>query len=334
MKKKLKVKRCNILVNGLLYSGSGAIVDLLKEYDNIHVINHEFNDFRAPGLVGDQLNYNSSIDFPNQIYKLTKFRRIIGFVFKSIPKFSWELYQIKRYGLYFNFMGTRLYQLYRLNQLNRCLKSDIPFDVKIQKSNEWIHRIGGIFSINKKYVLFDQPIMLGADINVWTKVFNPYKLIYVYRNPKDQLADIIRSGCLFPPFGAPFINLAGITLETIYGRDRKGAIRFHIEAIQKRLEQIGQLKADLSPENFLLIDFEGLVNNPETYISVIENFIPNISDNHKFKYKYFKPSLSRKNISIYKDYLSIEEMEYLAKADDLYNNMITSSTIGKNTSLK
>ena len=319
--------RCNILVNGLLYSGSGALVDLLKEYDNINVINNEFNDFRAPGLVGDQLSYSSGIEFPNQIYKLTKISSILKLIYLSIPKFSWEWYQIKRFGAYFNFLGTRLYQLYLLNKLNKYLKSNILFDAKIQKSNEWIHRIGGIFAKNKNYVLFDQPIMLGSDIEIWSRVFNPFKLIYVYRNPKDQLADIIRSNCLFPPFGAPYINLAGVTLETIYGRDRRGAIKFHAVAIQKRLEQISELKAKINPENFLLIDFEGLVNNSDKYISVIENFIGGIGENHKFRNTYFKPPLSKMNVDIYKDYLGGEDIQYLAQAEDHYNNFIKNSPV-------
>ena len=49
------MKKCNILIYGILSSGSSALVDLLLEYNNVNVIPGEFDDFRASGLVADQL---------------------------------------------------------------------------------------------------------------------------------------------------------------------------------------------------------------------------------------------------------------------------------------
>ena len=62
-------ERTNILVMGTLASGSSALVDMLKEYENINYLPYEFNDFRRPGFVCDQLSYESSIDYPNVIEK-------------------------------------------------------------------------------------------------------------------------------------------------------------------------------------------------------------------------------------------------------------------------
>ena len=48
--------RTNILIVGTSRSGSHALVDLFSEYDNIRIHPYEFDEFRAPGMVADQLD--------------------------------------------------------------------------------------------------------------------------------------------------------------------------------------------------------------------------------------------------------------------------------------
>ena len=60
-------EKSNILIIGTLASGSSALVDMLREYENINVLPREFDNFRRPGFVSDQLSYNTSIDYPNVI---------------------------------------------------------------------------------------------------------------------------------------------------------------------------------------------------------------------------------------------------------------------------
>ena len=72
-----------------------------------------------------------------------------------------------------------------------------------------------------------------------------------------------------------------------------------------------------------------LVNNYDIYKSVIENFIGDIKNNHKFNKKYFDPAISFKNIGIYKNFLSKSEMELLAELDLWYENRIKENHILK-----
>lgn len=268
----MSMGRCNILIKGTLSSGSSAVKDLLREYENINTIPGEFDDFRSPGLVADQLSYNSSIDYPNKIDEITRLKSLKWrIIYKSVPKNIWrknwnnkmlkyfknklirlhQLYLIKYfkhklerlhqiyiikyfkrklarfnqiYLVTFKHKLIRLHQIYFLKELNKSLKSTISFEEKIQFSNIWIQHIGDINSFNKDFVLFDQPLLPCSDINIWTKVFKPFKLICVYRDPKDQLAEMIKRGVLFSPFSSPVMTYTGVNVMSIYGKDRKGMI--------------------------------------------------------------------------------------------------------------
>lgn len=44
-------ERCNILIKGSNSSGSSAVYDLLREYENINTMPYEFDDYRAPGFI-------------------------------------------------------------------------------------------------------------------------------------------------------------------------------------------------------------------------------------------------------------------------------------------
>ena len=223
-------ERCNILVVGTLASGSSVVHDLLKEYDNVGCFSKEFDDFRAPGLVADQLSQSSSINFPNKIDEITRIHNLIKklffksliwrWVYRAIPKKYLEIdYGIK---ILENIKERiiRLNQFFLLNQLNKSLKSKISFEEKIQISNKWIQQIDNNFSLKKDYILRDQPLLTSIDTAIWTAVFKPFKLIIVYRDPRDQLTDIINRGILFKPYGSPYINEAGVNILDIYGKDK------------------------------------------------------------------------------------------------------------------
>lgn len=320
--KTMKKKKTNILVVGLLSTGSSAAVDLLREYDNINVIPNEFNDFKAPSLVADQLSYKQSNDFQNKIETLTKFKSKIRRIYNILPILTWKIDTIKGVRGRFIMSLIRIRQLILLKRLNRKLSSDISLEDKIRFANQWITDVGNINGGNNEFIVFDQPLASVIDNYVWKEVFYPWKLIIVYRDPKDQLAEIIRNGKLYEPYGAPYVNLGSVIIEEIYGRNRKSALKLHIDSIKKRFEWINSLKKELDSDKFLLIDFEGFVNNYDMYKSVIENFIGEVNAHHKKYKKYFDPINAEKSIGIYKEYLSSDEIESLKDLETWYSSMI------------
>jgi hypothetical protein len=319
-------EKCNILILGLLSTGSSALVDLLREYDNINIIPGEFNDFRAPGLVADQLSFEQSVNFPSKIEYLIKPKEYIRLIYNIFPIFRKEIFKIWRLKFRYKNSSVRIKQLHYLKKLSNELNANCSIEDKIFSANRWVKNIGNINNRNKEFNVFNQPLLTGIETRIWNKVFDPWKLIIVYRDPKDQLAEIIKKGYLFKPYGAPNINMGGVIFETLYGRNREGAIKIHIEAITKRYEWIDELIKKIEPEKILLIDFEGLINNYEINKTLIENFIGS-KNTHHIKHKlYFDPANAKKSIGIYKNYLTENEIELLTELNNWYKNMIKCKT--------
>jgi len=329
----MQKERSNILIGGTLASGSSALVSMLREYENINYLNYEFNDFRRPGFVCDQLSYESSIDYPSVIDKKIQYTNkrweliYKSNVWKLLPErglnYIWEKdFKNKKLMAYKNSL-TELFQIVFLQDLNKRLKSENSFEEKIQLSNEWIRRVGSIFPSYYDFTLFNQALLPWNDLNIWTKVFNPFKMIIVHRDPKDQLAEMIRRDIVFSPFRCSQLSYGQVNIISIYGNDRKGRLRFVTDALRKRLEVVDQWLDNIEPDKILLVDFEGLVNNYDVYKSNIEQFIGNIKDRHKLKFKYYNPEIAKKNsIGIYKKYLTEEEIADLSSLESWYNNKI------------
>lgn len=328
----MESKKLNILVIGMLSSGSSALIDLFLEYNNINVIPGEFDDFRASRMVADQLTHQQSINFPNIIDLVIRNRSKKRLIYNIFPIFKFELRTITHIRSHYKTSLLQLKQLELLYKLNKKLKSDITFEEKIQHTNQWIRDIGRINLKNRKFIVFNQPIEIAIDNKVWRAAFEPFKLICVYRDPKDQLADIINRGFLSASFDAPKMTVPGVNAESIYGRDRAGAFKFHLDALRKRMEWVTFIKTILKEDEFLLIDFEGLINNYDAYKSVIEDFIGDIRYNHVQPKMYFDPIKSKSNIGIYKNILNNNELELLEEFDMWYKKTLRQYPVIQNKS--
>jgi hypothetical protein len=326
-------ERTNILIMGTLATGSSALVDMLTEYDNINVLPYEFNDFRKPGYVSDQLSYDASLNYPNVIEEEIRF---VNFRWKMIYKSKvWKLlsermldkiwekeFTNKKFKAYKNSL-IELFHADFLTELNKSLKSDIPYVRKIELANNWINRIGSIYPYHYDFTLFNQPLHPWSDVNIWTKVFNPFKLIVVYRNPKDQLAEMVRREIIFSPFRNSQLSYGQFNIISIYGNDRKGRMKFLTDALKKRVEKIDEWLEVLRPDQVLFVDFEGLINHYEVYEAKIEQFLGISSERHKFKMKYFNPDKARQRcIGIYENCLSEQEIQDLASLEVWYNSKV------------
>lgn len=124
----------NILVTGLLVTGSSALIGMLKEYDNINIIPGEFDDFRAPGLVADQLRFYKNNEFCSEIERLTAFRLKAKLLYNALPIFNWKEFKIKGVQNRLKFSLTRIRHLMLLKQINKILCTNITIqDKKIFK---------------------------------------------------------------------------------------------------------------------------------------------------------------------------------------------------------
>ena len=92
----------------------------------------------------------------------------------------------------------------------------------------------------------------------------------------------------------------------------------NIDAINKRFKWIDILKNKLDPEEFLLVDFEGLVNNYEKYKLVIENFLGVIKSGNEIHRSFFNPDNAKKSLGIYDEYLSEKDIRLLSESEKWY----------------
>jgi hypothetical protein len=334
-------KRTNLLILGTLASGSSALVDMLDEYENINVLHYEFNHYRRPGFVSDQLSYESSISYPNVIDKELEFTNSRWkFIYKSsiwkyIPKrtldYIWEKdFEQKKFIAYKNSL-TDLFQIVFLQKLNEGLKSDISFEEKIKLANEWIHNVGSIFPSYYDFTLFNQPLHPWSDMDIWTKVFDPFKMILVYRDPRDQLAEMVRRDIAFYPFRYSKLDYGQFNIISIYGNDRNGRMKFLIDALKLRVDKYDRWLNMINQDQILFVDFEGLVNDYNAYEKRIEQFIGKIEGKHIFRQKYFNPEVAKKNsIGIFSKYLNDQELEDLAPLDEWYRKKISEGKVSNN----
>ena len=310
--------KTNILIIGLLATGSSAVIDLLREYENVHVIPGEFNDYRAPGLVADQINSNEPGEFKNEIAKLTGFKNKFRLFYGIFPVLQFNQGIFRGFNKRLNYSLARVKQITLLNQLNKELNSDISTDEKIAHTTQWIRKIGNTNNKDRKFVVFNQPLLPANDIGIWRKVFSPFKLIVVYRNPYDQFAEIVLRRNLMAPYNAPFLTLGSVTLETIYGRSRKSAFRFHIEAMHKRNEWIELLKAELNNDELLLVDFDDFASDNDRSREIIQTFLGLTNDQHIRQKMHFDQNRARNSINIYTKILNEEEIGWLTDLNDWY----------------
>lgn len=294
-----------IIICGLSWSGSGAVFDLLKEYKNevipvsggtldfpaeggLRMIG-EFEMFRSPGFIGDILEGKDQYFQEN--YAINQIRRQINsFKAKTL------IFSIK------NLKGLRsTYKIYR--QVIRSKKTLIDLllkmkDNKVDKlslSKEWISGLIQIVKAeNKKAVLFDQGIHIGQHTDIWTKVFSPFKLIIVHRDPRDTLAEQFKYKSLYKSqMNSDIINM--------YGNSFDNSVKFRIDATLARMKNIDTVISEVGNENILLLKFEDVVSEYDINKKKIERFLGLNENDHILKKKYFDPSRSIKNIGLHEN---------------------------------
>lgn len=316
--------RINILVKGTFASGSSAIMDLLKEYDNIAVVPYEFNDFCYPQMVGDSIEDDRLLKIPTQEYTHEIIRRygprgwVIG---DGKIKYSLKkrlLHAQMNDSFFMHFIPQKIID--KINNLHPdynhrqnienlekryylfdkllcdILKNNITRSNRIEFANNWIHNVGKLYITNKNqvFVLFDQPIILEGHLDIWPEVFSPFKLIIVYRDPRDQIADLIQWNEIY-------------IKHVPNDRDLLSAIISTLKYIKRVIYGAEKIYNVLGSENVMMVSFEKLIKDNDLITKKIQSFLGLNENNHKKKGLFLQTNKSIKNIGIYKKILTKEQ---------------------------
>lgn len=262
------MKYCNILITGLFYSGSSAVYDLLKQYNNIGIVPGEFDDFRRKGMIGDHLAGKIAADYPSNLKNMSI--RIDGFAEK--------------------------------------MEASETLHEKFTLARSYKENISKYFGKSKELILFDQPIFYNLHEEVWPSFFEPFKLIVVYRDFYDQIAELIKQHIYLD------IETPTRAMVSLFGDSREGAVKYEIFNALSRYESALKLQQLHGEDKVCLVSFESLVNDYDNQKKRIEEFIGLDASACKLERKYFDPLDSVKNIGIADSILTEREKQIIGSA--------------------
>jgi len=304
----MSTKRVRILVKGVSWSGSGALVDLLKEYSSVVQIPGglekwdytgesrygEFNFFRDFGGIGDQIEYDPEVSHPSilksELKALKRSTSTKSLTYQYLKSIILRNEKYKRSG------KDIVDALRKIGNSFEDLIAEFDEheerEYRLQKTKEWILRIEeDICAKHHKFILFDQAVNFGQHEALWTEVFDPYKLIVVVRNPKDQFSQMANNRNYF---SRHFMQPQAYYMQ---GWSMKDAIQYRIDSKRNELACIEKYISG-HKDHSLLLTFEELILRYDETKDKIQRFLGLNEADHVFKKRYFDPSISRKNLDL------------------------------------
>ena len=316
-----------ILVAGYGWSGSSAVVDLLKEYDGIvepdvefrlikdpyglenlrHQIVHNWDALTVDTAIKDFLWYASCLNSPSQGSRFSLSVRGLDYGKKIGSHFLVETYnfvnEITSYSYqsewwmpYFKMSKSEIFRrkvqnLFHIHQripkMYFAYCTDSHFDSAAKK---YIASLWG--NVKDKRIVLDQAIP-AQNPEVLLHYFQDAKMLIVDRDPRDIYVDLINGK-----------NLLGLELSKSH--DVNKYILWH-KSYRRRVDYIKSLPY------VKVLQFEELVRNYDRSVNEIEGFLGLSKKKHILGRLLFNPSDSEKNIEIWKSYPHKGELETIER---------------------
>lgn len=303
-----------VSVQGFGYSGSGAVVDVLREYNNCNV----FGYVDPEGSLSNQVTASGEMDFIRHSGGLFEIEKHIGdnnifqndFLLHNYLKLVsstsiCQVYDDVKY-LFYDFFdkisenniwnqNNRYYNAYLLPSGKSellFLKSMTYMEYVEVASSFLVSVFNSINTSKKDIIVLDQVFSdMNFDYNHYAQYCDNLKFIAVYRDPRDVYTFAKIKDVEWIPHNnvSDFINWNRIMYRNF----------------------------DIHSNSYLSVRFEDLVTNYERTINVIESYVGLNNSNHIFKHKHFSPSVSAQNIEIWKDHI----YEFGKDFEEIYNNL-------------
>lgn len=273
--------KANVLVVGIYWSGSGAVVDYLKGHPQCFTPSGEFTDIKREGRVISAVTADSAARARHFI-RLMWLETVFG---KLLPAFGQRLAGKDQDNLPLKKQWRHI-QL-KLKALKRCQdhiraggdpKDPAPW-------RQWIREMGTTYAPEKQAIVWNQPLWIGSHEQIALDIFNPCKLIVVHRDPEDQFAEVERQG-----------KLGKAKSDPAFSGDRSDPVAFVLDGITRKLESLVSLKNSLPASDILTLPFETFVTDHEAAQRRVCEFagLETTPDSGP----YFHPEQSLKNVGI------------------------------------
>lgn len=324
--KKLKF----VSVGGYGWSGSGAVIDLLKEFDGYWECGREFRLLRDPyGIFDlenqllnnwDMLNADAAInDFmwlASRLYRKTSrfggtgcgYVDVFGSAFmEETEKYVQELtgFSFQGHWWWFEFKLTDFQMV--LNRVKKRLHiSDFENVNKIKfvdLSEQEFLNITKSYLVNlytncikakglkANTIILDQAFPANK-FEKANRYFDELKFIIVDRDPRDNFMDLVNG-------------------EYLIGKEI--AKSHNIDKFIQYYKKIREGSLDYESKQVLYIKFEDLVLNYENTVTKILDFLEEEREVHINKFMYLQPEKSSKNIGMWKSYEYQDEIRKIEK---------------------
>ena len=318
-------------ISGYGWSGSGVVVDLLKEFEGFNTLDFEFSMIWEPnGIMDLEKSLVDSWDFLRHDIAIRDFIKYcklldsksskfnstgldmskhlhIDFISESI-KYVENLTDIKYSGYtrLFDYEYSQITLIYRkvlrkffkkIFSSNEMYLARPSKELFIKETRDYFDRIFSNYSDinNISTVLLDQALPV-AGITKSIEYFNNIKAIVVDRDPRDIYVDLINHNALI-----------GIECRKGTRESTQNYIKWHNILRQNRSELL-----KLEEEGKVLcLRFEDIVLNYDKSINQICQFLNLDLKKHILKNKYFRPELSSKNIGMWKSHQNQKEIDYI-----------------------
>jgi len=323
------MKHQYVCVLGYGWSGSSAVVDLLKEFEENWDPELEFRILKDPhGMMDlehalieqwDALNVDIAIrdfldfaEFMNE--NDSKFTRGLCYSKSFKGKFMSNTidfienvteYKFKGYWWIFNFRSQYINWLAK-KVLNKFIKqkyeetmyfSGISQESFYNAVRKYINSLIEAVSTNSSYknIILDQAVPAQHPLKAFDYLDNA-KVIIVDRDPRDIYCDLIE-------------------LEKLIGKD---IAQTHDALKYVKWHKKYRENSHIQDENILRIQFEDLVLKYDDTVNQILEFLGEKELNHNNKLKFFDPAVSKKNIGKYKKFPHQDEIKVLEKELEAY----------------
>ena len=316
----MKHKHLNfICVAGFGYSGSGAVIDLLKEFDQHYVFEKEFRLIKDPdgiidlenalvknwGELRSDIAIRRFIDLTNIIGRKQKLFSKIGFNFNDsynkeffdcCEKYINELVDIEWNGDWpyhlhdLNWFKLFLYRFRRKlggsPDLNDKMYFSSPGDGFYRLTRSFLNELFlNVIDIEKYNTIVLDQALPPYNPEKYLRYFDSVKVIVVDRDPRDIYLELINYSSFPTDPVENFINY--------FTAQRNAVINNH--------------KSD----QILRVNFENLVFRYEKEMEKIYSFLNLSSKDHKNKLTNYFPEKSKKNVGIWKKMKDSEEIKLI-----------------------
>jgi len=317
-----------IFCSGLGSTGSSAFINLLQEYEEINVFDREFRLLVDPnGILDLRRDLFDNWSYFKSDMALRRFKNL----YSNLSNRGLGPYALLRHSSVFkdfdekcnNYFNELIFEEYdgiwygidtllsrviiklgfkKRGYLN-SRKMYIPNEIDKQQFDLITRSFLNNLFLNKKNSFKRTVIeenLLGFFATEISEILPGSKIINVIRNPLDVISDSIRVNWHACP------------------QNISKYIKFQKLAYSRLIEKENTYrKSKIYGKSILTLKFEDLVLKTEKTRFEIENFLE-ISKLGKSANKFFNPNISKKNIHIYKRFLSDEHISVIKKEFDFF----------------